>query len=54
MRRANIVPELSIAPSLNRELVPAHIRPGLAQRGLDVDSPDFRPLTKEQMLARLD
>ncbi|KKY20591.1 putative glycogen synthase kinase [Diplodia seriata] len=46
--------ELSIAPQLNSKLVPAHIRPTLAARGLDMESPDFKPLTKDQMMARLD
>lgn len=46
--------ELSIAPHLNRDLVPPHIRPGLSARGLDIESSDFRPLSKDQMLARLD
>jgi glycogen synthase kinase 3 beta len=46
--------ELSIAPHLNRQLVPPHARPGLAARGLDFESPSFKPLTKEEMMARLD
>ena len=45
---------MSIDPELNSKLVPAHIKPVLAQRGLDIDSPDFKPLTKEQMKAHLD
>jgi len=44
--------ELSIAPSMNHRLVPPHARPALAARGLDIDS--FKPLSKEQMMARLD
>jgi glycogen synthase kinase 3 beta len=44
--------ELSIAPHLNSKLVPAHIRPVLASRGLDLDN--FTPLTKDEMMARLD
>ncbi|KAI9672099.1 MAG: regulator of ime2 [Alyxoria varia] len=46
--------ELSIAPQLNPTLVPPHIRPILASQGLEFESPDFRPLTKDQMMARLD
>lgn len=44
--------ELSIAPELNSKLVPAHVKPVLAAAGLDIDN--FTPLTKEQMMARLD
>jgi len=44
--------ELSIAPHLNSKLVPAHTRPLLASRGLDLDN--FTPLTKDEMMARLD
>ncbi|KEY71937.1 hypothetical protein S7711_09445 [Stachybotrys chartarum IBT 7711] len=44
--------ELSIAPSLNQQLVPAHMRPVLASRGLDIE--DFTPLTKQEMMAKLD
>lgn len=46
--------ELSIAPQLNQQLVPQHIRPRLQQQGLDFESPSFKPLTKDQMMARLD
>jgi glycogen synthase kinase 3 beta len=46
--------ELSIAPHLNNQLVPQHIRATLAARGLDFESPNFKPLTRDQMLARLD
>jgi glycogen synthase kinase 3 beta len=46
--------ELSIATHLNQQLVPQHIRPALASRGLDFESPNFKPLTRDQMLARLD
>ncbi|KAL9088276.1 MAG: hypothetical protein Q9159_003188 [Coniocarpon cinnabarinum] len=46
--------ELSIAPHLNQKLVPQHVRKTLADQGLDVDSPQFRPLSKEEMMARLD
>jgi glycogen synthase kinase 3 beta len=46
--------ELSIAPNLNQQLVPQHIRPGLVSQGLDFESPSFKPLTKDQMMARLD
>ncbi|KAF2484635.1 serine/threonine protein kinase [Neohortaea acidophila] len=44
--------ELSIAPNLNHQLVPPHMRPVLAAKGLDIEN--LQPLTKEQMLARLD
>jgi glycogen synthase kinase 3 beta len=44
--------ELSIAPNLNEQLVPAHIRPVLASRGLDIEN--FTPLTKQEMMAKLD
>lgn len=44
--------ELSIAPQLNHQLVPAHIKPTLASKGLDIDN--IQPLTKDQMMARLD
>ena len=46
--------ELSIAPHLNNQLVPQHIRATLAARGLDFESPNFKPLTRDQMIARLD
>lgn len=44
--------ELSIAPQLNNRLVPQHIRPSLAARGLDIDN--FTPMAKDEMMARLD
>lgn len=44
--------ELSIAPNLNGQLVPAHIKPVLAAKGLDIDN--LTPLTRDQMMARLD
>jgi len=44
--------ELSIAPHLNSKLVPPHARPLLASRGIDLDN--FTPLSKEEMMARLD
>jgi glycogen synthase kinase 3 beta len=44
--------ELSIAPHLNHRLVPPHIRPTLAAKGLDIDN--FVPMPKEEMMARLD
>ena len=44
--------ELSIAPHLNHQLVPPHIKPTLAAKGLDIDN--FQPLSKDQMMARLD
>jgi glycogen synthase kinase 3 beta len=53
-RHALTATELSIAPHLNQQLVPQHIRASLASRGLDFESPNFKPLTKDQMMARLD
>lgn len=47
-----LVPELSIAPELNPRLVPAHMKPVLASRGLDIDN--FTPLTRQEMIAKLD
>lgn len=44
--------ELSIAPNLNPQLVPAHIKPVLASQGLDIDN--FTPMTKQEMMAKLD
>lgn len=44
--------ELSISPELNQQLVPAHMRPVLAAEGLDIDN--FTPLTKQEMMAKLD
>lgn len=44
--------ELSIAPALNSQLVPAHARPALEAHGLDIDN--FKPMTKEEMAAHLD
>ena len=52
--RANLSAELSIRPDLNQQLVPAHIRPTLKAQNLDFESPSFKPLTKDQMMARLD
>lgn len=44
--------ELSIAPQLNDRLVPPHMRSVLAAKGLDIDN--LQPLSKDQMIARLD
>ncbi|KAK6529606.1 regulator of ime2 [Arthrobotrys megalospora] len=44
--------ELSIAPDLNHRLVPPHARPALLAKGLDIDH--FTPLSKDEMIARLD
>lgn len=44
--------ELSISPELNNRLVPPHIRPVLAARGLDIDN--FTPMAKDAMIANLD
>jgi glycogen synthase kinase 3 beta len=46
------IAELSIAPNLNHQLVPAHIKPVLAARGLDIDN--FTPMSKQEMAAKLD
>lgn len=46
------VPELSIAPQLNDRLVPPHARPALEAQGLDINN--FKPLSKEEMMAHLD
>jgi glycogen synthase kinase 3 beta len=47
-------PELSIRPDLNQQLVPPHARPILKAKGIDIDSPNFQPMKKEDMIARLD
>jgi len=44
--------ELSICPELNHRLVPAHMRPVLASKGLDIDN--FTPLSRAEMIAKLD
>lgn len=44
--------ELSVAPELNERLVPLHARAALAARGIDLNN--LTPLTKEQMMAKLD
>ena len=44
--------ELSIAPQLNHQLVPAYMKPILAAKGLDIDN--LQPLSRDQMMARLD
>lgn len=44
--------ELSIAPNLNQQLIPPHMRPVLAAEGLDIDN--FTPLSKQEMMAKLD
>jgi glycogen synthase kinase 3 beta len=46
------VAELSIAPQLNHQLVPPHMAPVLASRGLDIDN--FTPMSKQDMMAKLD
>ena len=48
----NTCAELSIAPEKNLRLVPPHERRNLAARGLDLEG--FVPLSKEEMMARLD
>jgi glycogen synthase kinase 3 beta len=45
---------MSIRPDLNQKLVPPHTKAGLKANGLDIDSQSFKPLTKEEMQARLD
>ncbi|EWC48303.1 protein kinase gsk3 [Drechslerella stenobrocha 248] len=44
--------ELSIAPELNHRLLPPHARPALLAKGLDIDN--FKPMSKDEMMARLD
>lgn len=44
--------ELSIATHLNEKLVPPHARAALKAQGLDIDN--FTPLSKDEMIARLD
>ncbi|KAK3378020.1 kinase-like domain-containing protein [Podospora didyma] len=44
--------ELSISPKDNYKLVPPHMRPVLAARGLDIDN--FKPMEESEMLAKLD
>ncbi|KAJ6145174.1 Glycogen synthase kinase 1 [Penicillium chermesinum] len=44
--------ELSIAPEMNSKLIPPHARPALEAQGLDINN--FKPLTKEEMMAQLD
>ncbi|BFZ55138.1 glycogen synthase kinase 3 [Savitreella phatthalungensis] len=44
--------ELSIDPSQNHKLVPEHARQELLSRGIDIDN--FKPLSNEQMSAKLD
>ena len=48
----NKISELSIAPELNEQLVPPHARAALEARGLDINN--FKPLSKEEMMAHLD
>jgi len=47
-----VITELSIAPHLNAQLVPAHMKSVLAGKGLDIDN--LTPMSKDQMMARLD
>lgn len=49
---ADFSAELSIAPEKNHKLVPDHVKSELAKKGLDIDN--FVPLTKDQMMAKLD
>ncbi|MCJ1285213.1 regulator of ime2 [Xylographa opegraphella] len=44
--------ELSIAPEMNDRLVPPHARKALKSKGIDLD--DFSPMSKDEMMARLD
>lgn len=44
--------ELSIAPEKNIRLVPPHARKELLARGIDLEG--FVPLSKDEMMARLD
>ncbi|MCJ1385923.1 regulator of ime2 [Xylographa soralifera] len=44
--------ELSIAPDMNDRLVPPQARKALKSKGIDLD--DFSPMSKDEMMARLD
>ena len=44
--------ELSIAPDMNVRLVPPHARKALKSKGIDLDN--FVPMSKDEMMARLD
>jgi len=44
--------ELSIMPEMNNKLVPPHARRALAETGIDLEN--FRPMTKDEMMAKLD
>ncbi|KAL9013010.1 MAG: hypothetical protein Q9173_002267 [Seirophora scorigena] len=44
--------ELSISPEKNHTLVPAHARQELRSKGIDLEN--FTPMTKDEMIARLD
>ncbi len=44
--------ELSIAPNLNAQLVPSHMRAHLLSKGLDIDN--LTPMSRDAMMARLD
>jgi hypothetical protein len=46
--------ELSIRPDLNTQLVPQQARATLRARGIDIESANFKALTKDEMMARLD
>jgi glycogen synthase kinase 3 beta len=37
---------------MNAKLIPPHARPALEARGLDINN--FKPLSKEEMMAHLD
>lgn len=39
-------------PELNERLVPQHARPALLSRGIDLNN--FVPMSKEEMMAKLD
>ena len=51
---ANSSTELSIWPDLNQQLVPPHMKATLRAKGIDIDSPNFKPLTQDEMRAHLD
>jgi len=44
--------ELSIMPEMNDKLVPPHARRALIETGIDLEN--FRPMSKEEMMAKLD
>jgi len=52
INQINVSTELSIAPDMNARLVPPHARKSLKSKGIDLDN--FAPMSKDEMMARLD